>query len=43
MHTTIQSACKSSVNLNHVVVSAARPCELPSRGEGRTVRIQGLF
>lgn len=34
MHRAVQSACKSTVNLNHVVVSATRSCELPSRGKG---------
>lgn len=43
-HTIIQSPCKSpyKVNLHHVVNSVARPRELPLRGEGRTVHIQGV-
>lgn len=31
----VQSEYESRVNLNHVVISATRPRELPLRGQGR--------
>lgn len=36
----VQSACKSRVNVNLLVISGARPRGLPLRGEERTIHIQ---